>query len=135
MPLKDVRKIVYYWLSSANKDWIAAQVLRKQKLYVHALIAGHLALEKYIKAVIVRQTREHSAYGHDLLYLLGKTNLAVEKEDLDILRTIGNFQSQGRYPDWELKFYDLVNQRYAKYYFKQMERLRKWFKSELSKKS
>ena len=135
MPLKDVRKIIDYWIRSADKDWTVVRSLWRQKHFIHVLITGHLAIEKYIKALVVWKTREHAPFGHDLLYLLGKTDMELEKEDESVLRAISNFQGQGRYPDWELKYYDLVDEAYTVHYFKEMERLRKWFKSELSKKS
>ena len=135
MPIKDVNKIIQYWLLSAEKEWRVLRKLLKQKEYVHVLISGHLGLEKYIKGIVVRDTLEHAPYSHDLLYLLGKTRLELFKEDEELLTDIRTFQGQGRYPDWELKFYKIADASFTKKYLKEMERLRKWFKSELSKKS
>jgi HEPN domain-containing protein len=53
----DIEKTVQYWLKGAKYDMGVANAMFKTKKYPYALFMGHLALEKLLKAVVVKTHR------------------------------------------------------------------------------
>ena len=53
----DIGKTVSYWLESAKYDLGVANAMFKAMKYPYALFMGHLALEKLLKALAVKQTK------------------------------------------------------------------------------
>jgi HEPN domain-containing protein len=52
----DAEKTVSYWLESAVYDLETGKTLLRSKKYPYALFFGHLAIEKVLKALVVKQT-------------------------------------------------------------------------------
>ena len=52
----DVQKQVDYWRTSGEEDMAAAMSLLEEGHLRHALFFAHLAIEKEIKACVVRRT-------------------------------------------------------------------------------
>lgn len=67
--------------------------------YPYALFMGHLALEKLLKALVVKATRDHAPYTHSLPFLAEKTGLKVPKEILKKLAGFMEFHFEARYPN------------------------------------
>ena len=66
----DVRKTVKYWLDGAEYDMDVARALYEKAKYPYALFMGHLAIEKLLKALVVKNTKGHMHHIHILcLYL------------------------------------------------------------------
>lgn len=53
----DVKKTVSYWVEGAEYDLGVANAMRKTRKYPYALFMGHLALEKLLKALVVKRRR------------------------------------------------------------------------------
>ena len=50
----DIKKTVSYWFNGAKYDLSVANAMLKSKKYPYALFMGHLALEKLLKALVVK---------------------------------------------------------------------------------
>jgi HEPN domain-containing protein len=70
----NIQKIIKYWKKSAEKDFETAKTLFKLKHYPYCLFFSHLALEKLLKGLVVRKTKKHAPYTHDLVYLAELAN-------------------------------------------------------------
>jgi HEPN domain-containing protein len=51
----DVKKTVSYWVEGAEYDLGVANAMFKARKYPYALFMGHLALEKLLKALVVKK--------------------------------------------------------------------------------
>ena len=60
---------------------------------------GHLALEKILKALVVKATKTHAPITHSLPYLAEKTGLVIPESILIQLREFMEFQIEARYPE------------------------------------
>lgn len=98
MTVKDLKKLVTYWLQGAEDDWRVFLSLKRSRHYQQAAFFLHLSLEKRVKALVVKKTRSHAPYSHNLEYLLGKAGVNVSEQLIDKLKTISEFSSEGRYP-------------------------------------
>jgi len=65
----DIDKTVKYWLEGAEYDLDVANALHEKKKYPYALFIGHLALEKLLKSLVVKTTKEHAPRTHSLSLL------------------------------------------------------------------
>ena len=95
----DIQKQIDYWRNGSEEDVAAAQSLREKGHWRHALFFAHLALEKMIKAHVVKQTGQHPPKIHNLIRLAEIAKIELETEKDQFLRSFGAYQLEGRYPD------------------------------------
>ena len=60
---------------------------------------AHLALEKTLKALVCRATRDLAPRNHALLRLAERTGLTFSEEQSAFLARFDRYQIEGRYPD------------------------------------
>ncbi len=87
---------------------------------------GHLAIEKILKALVVRATKEHAPYTHSLSLLIKKANIDTPEYILDQLAEYTGFNIEARYPDDKLEFYNKCTEDFTKNKLKEMEEVYKW---------
>jgi HEPN domain-containing protein len=68
----DIDRTVSYWSESAKYDLGVAKSMFLAKKYPYALFFGHLAIEKLLKALVVKETKDHAPYTHSLPLLASK---------------------------------------------------------------
>ncbi|MBU1262293.1 HEPN domain-containing protein [bacterium] len=56
----DIEKTVAYWLDGAEYDLGVADAMYQTEKFPYALFMGHLALEKLLKALVVKTSGEHA---------------------------------------------------------------------------
>lgn len=130
----DVKRISRAWIVQSKDDWEVVQSLFEKKHYPHALFFCHLALEKFIKAIIVRRTKHHSPYSHDLLLLAQEAGLDADARKRRQLAEINTFNIRARYDDVKRAFSRKAKRAYAEKYVEISNDLIKWLKKEFRKK-
>ena len=63
---KKFEKSVKYWRDGALSDFKAVEGLFKNGSYPQCLFFCHLSVEKLLKALVVKETKEPASYIHDL---------------------------------------------------------------------
>lgn len=135
MKQSDIKKIISYWLSSAEEDWRFVRRAFEIKQYSHALFFGHLVLEKALKALIVKVSKEHALPTHNLIDLAKKADIHLSEQMEDDFLEITTFNIGTRYPEERFKIHQKTKHReYAMRYFQLIERYYLWLKKEVSKK-
>lgn len=127
----DVGKTVKYWLDGAEYDMGVARAMFKSKKYPYALFMGHLALEKLLKALVVKTTQKHAPYTHSLDKLAKKIKINVPKQTQIKLREFMEFHFEARYPDEQKAFYKKCNRSYTKDKFQEIKEIFEWLKNRL----
>lgn len=130
-----VDKTVQYWLDGASYDLETGRSLIESKRYPYALFFGHLAIEKLLKAFVVKTTREHAPLTHSLILLASKLDVKIEESILDKLAEIMEFHVEARYPDERRDFYKKCTEEFAREKFGEIEDVYLWLKQKLSKQS
>jgi len=125
----DVEKTVNYWLEGADYDIGVAEAMYKKKKYPYALFMGHLALEKVLKAVVVKTTRKHAPYTHSLEKLARKSKIDTPKQTQIKLREFMEFHFEARYPDEQKVFYKKCSRSYTKEKLQEIKEIFEWLKS------
>ncbi|HHT9126647.1 MAG TPA: HEPN domain-containing protein [Candidatus Brocadiia bacterium] len=127
----DVKKTVSYWLEGAEYDFGVADAMFQTGKYPYALFIGHLALEKLLKALVVKNTRSHAPITHSLPFLAEKTRLLITEPILIKLREFMEFHFEARYPRQEMIFYTKCTKDYTTEKLNEIKEVYKWLKEQL----
>lgn len=100
MTIRDAETVITYWREGATTDFESAACLQKGRKYIQALFFCHLALEKILKACVVRTTKAQASFTHNLTYLAGKAQLDLSKAQMAFLQDMTRYNLEGRYPDY-----------------------------------
>ena len=74
----NVRKQIDYWLSTAEQDLESARRLLKSGEDLHwCLFFCHLTIEKHLKALAVKHTKDLAPRTHDLEKLAARSDLPL----------------------------------------------------------
>lgn len=63
------------------------------------MFVAHLALEKALKALVIRATEAMPPRIHNLTSLAEKAGLSLDDETMTFLSAMDHYQMAGRYPD------------------------------------
>jgi len=97
-------KIVGYWKVEAEESLKVAHHLFEKMDYSYSLFFGHLAVEKILKALFVKNVTPDVPRSHNLLRLAKAAQIPVSEErELDLVR-ITAFNLEARYPDYKRAF-------------------------------
>ena len=129
----DLQKTVLYWFEGAVYDIGVSEAMFKADKYPYALFMGHLALEKILKALVVRITKTHAPITHSLPYLAEKTLLPIPESILIQLREYMEFHIEARYPREQAAFYKKCTKTYTSEKLHKINEVFQWYQKELSK--
>ena len=91
------QRVILSFLYSARKELEVARGLFKHKHYAHALFLCHLVLDKILKALVLKRTKELAPQIHDLRRLAEKAGLIFTEEQGKELDIISTFSIRARY--------------------------------------
>lgn len=128
MTTADLNKLVAYWFDGSDYDWQTATMLFKGRRFPYALFMAHLSIEKSLKGIIVKTTREHAPFTHNLVYLAGKLSIELSKAQIALLTEMNEFNLEARYPDDRMEFYRKATAPFAKRYLDDARRFKEWLK-------
>lgn len=127
----DNTKTIRYWIEGAEYDFETGKSLLSSKRFPYALFFGHLALEKLLKALVVKAAKSHAPYSHSLIFLASKTAIEIPESIMDQLAEYNEFHLESRYPDDKKDFYKKCTDEFANQKFKEMEDIYKWLIQKL----
>lgn len=130
----DVQKTVDYWIESAQYDLETADTLFLSKRYPYALFFGHLAVEKLLKALVVKETLKHAPFTHSLTLLASKTSIEFPESIIEQLARLMEFHFEARYPNEKLQFYKKCTEQFTKSNLVQVKEVFEWLNQKLSTK-
>ena len=124
------REIANFWFKSSDDDWKVVRSMFKTKHYVYALFFCHIAIEKFLKGMIVSKTGKNLPRSHDLLFLAERAGLELDASQRRKLSEINSFNIRARYDDYKLKFHKKAGKVYTEKYISTTNKLMKWLKKE-----
>ncbi len=93
------------WLDKAKESLNDAVSSFKSHRYSLTAFCCQQALEKLLKAAVIKYKNERPRKTHDLLPLLGDSDLEISEEDKLEIAKISKFYFLVRYPDLNRKFF------------------------------
>lgn len=130
----NTQRVIRALLHSAQRDWEVAESLFKHKHYAHALFLCHLVIEKVLKALVLKRTKEIAPQIHDLRRLAEKAGLNFTEEQGKAFDIITTFNIRARYDDAKNSFYQKATSAYATQYLIVSEEIYRWLQKELRSK-
>lgn len=127
------KEIIDYWIKTSDKDIKVMEGLFNNKHYAWALFAGHLVIEKLLKAYYVKTVDIRVPFIHDLTKIAEKTDLSLTEEQKDFLDLVTTFNIRARYSDYKLKFYKECTRKFTEANIKKIKELRLWLKEQIIK--
>ena len=131
---KNIENQISFWKNSALRTWKVALSLYKNKHYDACLFFCHLSIEKLLKGLVTKQTKNNPPYIHDLKTLAKLSQVKLTQEQNDLLGILTTFNIAGRYSDAKHDFYKKCTKDYTKKYLDITRQLFLWLKKEYQKK-
>ncbi len=97
-------ELVRYWIESSEEDLRAMESLFTNGHYVWALFAGHLVIEKTLKAYYVKNAGVDCPRIHNLLKIAEGAGIELREEQRFFLDEVTAFNIRARYPDFKIAF-------------------------------
>lgn len=113
MTEKEIKDAIEYWKKTAERDYDTMIGLFKIERYPESLFYGHIIIEKIIKGLVAKETREQPPYTHDLLRLAELAKLDLDTEKMDFLDMLNDFNIRARYPEHRLDLYKKCDKNFA----------------------
>jgi HEPN domain-containing protein len=129
--LFDKNKIFNHLLESSDDDFNTMGLLFQAGKHNWALFMGHIAIEKLLKALFVKQNGTHAPFTHNLYRLAELGGLKIDEEKTEWLFRITTFNINARYDDYKKEFYSLCTADFTKEWMGKIEILRQWIKNML----
>lgn len=105
--------------------------LYHSKDYHWSLFIGHIVIERLLKACVVKETRNHAPFTHDLTKLAKLAGLRFSEEHLDWLDTISTFNLNVRYDSYKEAFYKKCTYEFTTEWIEKIKMLQTWIKEKL----
>jgi len=77
------------WLRQSEYDLDTAQAMLDSRRYIYAVFMCHLAVEKALKAIVLKRTGKHPPRTHNLVYLLELAGTSLNNEQVDFVGQLG----------------------------------------------
>jgi HEPN domain-containing protein len=127
-------EVVTYWATLAQYDIETARAMYDSARYPYALFMCHSALEKILKALVVRESGEHADYTHNLPALANDiTGIQFTDDQKKLLTQVNQFNMKARYPEWQLTFYKQATKEFTTDYMTRVNELYIWLTTFLPK--
>lgn len=125
------KEIIDYWVTEAKESLNVAKHLFEKEDFSYALFFGHLAVEKIIKALFVKNTDQQVPRSHNLLRLAKEAQIEITEEHKSALIRITAFNLESRYPDYKKEFRKKCTQQFTKMELEKIKGVFTWLQSNL----
>jgi len=123
---------IAYWLTESDKDLAVMESLFANGHYTWALFVGHLALEKVLKALYVKQIEIEVPRIHHLLKIARDCNLPLTGDQEDFLLEATTYNLKGRYPDYKQSFARKATRDFTATRIEQVKETQQWLKEKVA---
>ena len=124
-------KIIKYLVASSDDDFETIVAMFYSKRYSWSLFAGHLMIEKLLKALFVKLNDEFPPFTHNLLRLAEECNLELNDENRLFFVTVTAFNINARYDDYKMSFQKTCTPDFSAAWMEQLKNKRLWIKGLL----
>lgn len=113
---------ISYWLKSAAHDMESSLAIFSSGKYDWSLFVAHLALEKALKAIWIKNNSDLIPPRiHNLVKLAEEANFDLSDKEKLFLYEVNDFNLEARYPDKKFDFYKKCTKEFAKEYLKEIK--------------
>lgn len=129
--MTDIDRDIQQWVKLSEYDLVTAEAMLKSGRYLYVLFCCQQALEKYLKALVVREIKGFPPRTHDLMRLTTLAQIEIDDKKESFLRRITNYYIGTRYPEEVSRLTSEVSKQLAMDYFQQTKETVKWLEGFL----
>jgi HEPN domain-containing protein len=123
---------IQYWINTSKYDLSSMESVLIAGKYDWALFIGHLALEKIIKALWVKNnSNDTPPKTHNLKKIADEAQYLMSQDEAMLLLEINDFNLEARYPDYKFDFNKKCTKEFAEGYIKKIKELHKCIASQI----
>ncbi len=123
---------IAHWLTGANESWEGALLLLEGKQFTLAAFCFHLSIEKFLKAIWIKNNEEHYPPRiHNLVFLHNSAKLNLDEELKDFLKIINSWNQEGRYPEYISKLHQGISEEYLNQMINDLQKLKQCLQNQL----
>lgn len=116
------------WYFQSDYDLETAKDMLKSGRNVYCIFMCHLSVEKALKGLFVKTTKQYPPKTHNLTFFIDKIGLKPETEDFAFLHSLNKVSIPTRYPDDLRKLFTVFTDSKTTEIVMQTEKLQKWIK-------
>ncbi len=126
-----MQKDIDHWVSLAEYDIKTADAMFKSGRYLYVLFTCQQAVEKTLKALVTKNTKQFPPKTHDLLRLLELSATDIDDTRKEFLAKLAFYYIETRYPQELSQISKDINKKIALEYLNNTKSLLKWLKQKL----
>ena len=126
-----MKKDIDNWVKLADYDIKTADAMFTSRRYLYVMFTCQQAIEKFLKALVTKNTRQFPPKTHDLLKLAELSRIDIEDSGKEFLSRLSFYYIETRYPQEIASISKDINKSTAEKYLKDSKELLKWLKLKL----
>jgi len=126
-----MEKDIKYWVDLSEYDIKTANAMFKSRRYLYVLFTCQQSVEKILKALVTKNTKQFPPKTHDLLKLAELSKIDIDEIKKEFLSKLSFYYIETRYPQEIAKISKEINRKMALEYLKNTKALLKWLKLKL----
>lgn len=126
-----MEKDINYWINLSGYDIKTADAMYKSRRYLYVLFTCQQAIEKILKALVTKNTRQFPPKTHDLLRLAELSKIDIDETRKEFLGKLSFYYIETRYPEELAKISKDINRKTAFDYLNNTKALLRWLKLKL----
>ncbi len=96
----NIEKQIDYWRKTSEDNIETVGILIDNKKYLEGLFFCHLSIEKILKALVVKETKQFPPKSHNLDYLRKLSAIEVSEEYRLFMAVLMKYQLEFSYPEY-----------------------------------
>ncbi|MBI5195383.1 MAG: HEPN domain-containing protein [Nitrospirae bacterium] len=124
-------KDVDYWVNLSKYDIKTADAMFKSRRYLYVLFTCQQAVEKILKALVTKSTKQFPPKTHDLLKLAELSKIDIDEPKKEFLSKLSFYYIETRYPQEIDRISKDINRKMTLEYLKNTKVLLRWLKLKL----
>jgi HEPN domain-containing protein len=124
-------KDILYWISLSRYDINTAKAMLTSRRYLYVLFTCQQAIEKMLKALVIKNTGNFPPKIHDLVKLLTIAGIESTDEKREFLAKLNYYYIETRYPAELSKISKLIKRQTALNIFNETREMLTWLKSKV----
>ena len=100
--MKNIQKHIDHWKNGATEALETAEILIGKNKNLFGLFFCHLAIEKQLKSLYVKNKEDFPPKTHKLLFLSNNAGIEIDNKMKLFFSELMEFQLEGRYPEFNL---------------------------------
>lgn len=122
---------IKYWVDLAKYDLKTAEAMFESRRYVYVLFTSQQAVEKMLKALVVKVKQRFPPRTHDLLKLAQTAQIDLDNKQREFLAKLSFYYMETRYPEELSKISRSITRKIALDYLNKTKEVFKWLGKKL----